>query len=216
MIPSQAESIRDLSEAPATKSDRGDSDFPRLIAPVSCTERLDLHEIFGRNAPLQVDLGCGNGSFLCELAQRMPANNFLGVERLLGRAQSSARKAKALGNVRVLRFETSYVVRHLLPPASVEKFYLLFPDPWPKRRHQRRRIVTVEFLKSIHDALAPGGVFHVATDQRDYLDQVKEHAAELRRFNISDADRADLPFTKFERKFNEQGAPIYRIELLKK
>ena len=111
----------------------------------SLTDHLDLQKIFERNAPLHVDLGCGDGLFLCGLAQRMPDKNFLGIERLLNRVRTSARKVARLDNVRLLRMESSYAVRYLLPAESVERFYLLFPDPWPKRRHHRRRIVTPGF-----------------------------------------------------------------------
>jgi tRNA (guanine-N7-)-methyltransferase len=104
----------------------------------SFVDRLDIEKVFGRSAPLQVDLGCGDGSFLCALAQRNPDQNFLGIERLLGRIRSAARKAAMVGNVRLLRMESSYAVRYLLPAGLVETFYLLFPDPWPKRRHWRR------------------------------------------------------------------------------
>ena len=118
----------------------------RVIALDSLTDRLDLDEIFGRKAPLHVDLGCGDGSFLCAMAQRMPDKNFLGIERLLNRVRTSARKAAPLDNVRLLRMESSYAVRYLLPPESVERFYLLFPDPWPKRRPHRRRISLARFM----------------------------------------------------------------------
>src|SRR5207244_5495469 len=91
-----------------------------LIELDSVTDRLDLEKIFGRNAPLHVDLGCGDGSFLCALAERMPEKNFLGIERLLGRIRSAARKAATVGNVRLLRMESSYAVRYLLPAGSVE------------------------------------------------------------------------------------------------
>ena len=124
----------------------------------SLTQQLDLEKIFGRKAPLHVDLGCGEGSFLCALAQRLPDKNFLGIERLLGRIRGSARKAASLGNVRLLQMESSYAVHYLLPARSVETFYLLFPDPWPKRRHHRRRIVTQDFLNCVHTALEENGV----------------------------------------------------------
>src|SRR6266446_8855037 len=123
-----------------------------IIEPKSLVERLDLEKLFRRNAPLHVDLGCGDGSFLCALAQRMPEKNFLGIERLVGRTRTVARKAARIGNVRLLRMEISYAVRYLLPPASVETFYLLFPDPWPKRQHWQRRIVNENFLRAISQA----------------------------------------------------------------
>src|SRR5215470_9929315 len=108
--------------------------------------RLDLVQLFGRSAPLHVDLGCGDGSFLCEMARQFPNRNFLGIERLTKRVEKVRRRAEEVENVRVLRADTLYAVRYLLPESSVETFYLLFPDPWPKRRHQVRRIFTPDFL----------------------------------------------------------------------
>ena len=166
----------------------------RLIAqsPESLTNRLDLEKIFGRKAPLHVDLGCGDGLFLCALAQRLPDENFLGIERLLGRIRSAARKAASLDNVQLLQMESFYAVRYLLPAESVETFYLLFPDPWPKRRHHRRRIVTLDFLKSIHAALEHNGVIYIATDHLDYFRKIKKTAESIPGFAIDDAD-VDLP-----------------------
>src|SRR5438132_2868958 len=140
----------------------------------SLTNGLDLEKIFGRKAPLHIDVGCGEGSFLCALAQRLPDKNFLGIERLLGRIRSSARKAASLSNVRLLQMESSYAVRYLLPPGSVETVYLLFPDPWPKRRHHRRRIVTLEFLHSVHIALEKNGLIYIVTDHLDYFQKIEE------------------------------------------
>src|SRR6266550_7815868 len=142
----------------------------------SLTNGLDLEKIFGRKAPLHVDLGCGDGSFLCALAQRLPARNFLGIERLRGRIRSSARKVARLENVRLLQIESSYAVRYLLPAGSVETFYLLFPDPWPKRRHHPHRLVTPDFLNSVHVALQKNGVIYIATDHLDYFRKIQDIA----------------------------------------
>jgi tRNA (guanine-N7-)-methyltransferase len=187
--------------------------FP-LIALDSLTDHLDLEKIFGRKAPLHIDLGCGDGSFLCALAQRMPDKNFLGIERLLGRIHTSARKAAALDNVQLLRMESSYAVRYLLPPGSVETFYLLFPDPWPKRRHDRRRIVTQDFLGSIHAALEENGVIYIATDDLDYFGRIRKIAELNRDFVITDAD-IDLPPSKFGLIFRGKGVPIHWLALRK-
>jgi tRNA (guanine-N7-)-methyltransferase len=221
------------------------------VVPENYVAALDLEKIFGRRGPLQVDLGCGEGSFLCELAARFPDKNFLGIERLGGRVEKASRRGPSrtgikIDNIRVLQMETSYAVRYLLPSESVETFYLLFPDPWPKRRHHRRRIFSPEFLDSIHRALEPGGVLHIATDHLDYFQHMKHvalaiaqrTASELDRFNRSSfpigslqLDRfkrsgcsafevitgrdLELPPTKFEKRFREQGAPIYRLVLRK-
>jgi tRNA (guanine-N7-)-methyltransferase len=168
---------------------------------------------------------------LCELAQRHPAKDFLGIDRLVGRVAKACRKAAALENVRILNVESSYAVGCLLPERSVETFYLLFPDPWPKRRHHRRRIVTPAFLESIHRALSDGGLFRIATDQLDYFEQIQRIAenhsgfATLKEFASPDylgvveaeANPAwmNLPPTKFERRFNALEAPIYRLALRK-
>jgi tRNA (guanine-N7-)-methyltransferase len=186
----------------------------RVLELDSLLDRLDLEKIFGREVPLHVDLGCGDGSFLCALAKRMPDKNFLGIERLLNRVRSSARKAAALDNVRLLRVESSYAVRYLLPGESVERFYLLFPDPWPKRRHHRRRIVTPDFLSSIHTAVQKDGSMYIATDDVDYLGKIKEIVESDSGFAISDAD-VDLPPSRFGLVFRQKGAPIHSLLLRK-
>ena len=185
------------------------------LVPETYVAPLDLLAIFGRTAPLHVDLGCGEGSFLCELASRYPEENFLGIDRLVGRVAKACRKADAMGNVRILNVESSYAVGSLLPERSVETFYLLFPDPWPKRRHHRRRIVKTDFLDSIHRALADGGFFRIATDQFDYFEKIRALAENYAGFAIVCLDDVDLPLTKFERRFREMSAPIYRLSLRK-
>jgi tRNA (guanine-N7-)-methyltransferase len=186
-----------------------------LIELESLLNRLDVKKIFGRDAALHVDLGCGDGSFLCALAQRMPEKNFLGIERLLGRFRRAAVKAAKIRNVRVLRMESSYVVRYLLPPRSVETFYLLFPDPWPKRRHWRRRIVTPDLLKAISQALVQGGTLLIATDHVSYLEKIKEIAQTNLDLAIVDPANVDLPQSRFARVFQQQGAAIHWLELRK-
>src|SRR5262249_43993137 len=152
--------------------------------PDSQIARLDLVELFGRNAPLHVDLGCGDGSFLCEMAQQFPKRNFLGVERLTKRVEKVRRKAEKIENVRVLRADTLFAVRYLLPESSVETFYLLFPDPWPKRRHQFRRIFARDFLDAIAIALEQHGILRVATDQLDYFHQIERLSLAHLQFQV--------------------------------
>ena len=187
------------------------------LVPELQVARLDVAELFGRNAPLHVDLGCGDGSFLCEMAQRFLKINFLGIERLTKRVEKIRRKAEKIENVRVLRADSLFAVRHLLPESSVETFYLLFPDPWPKRRHQFRRIFTRDFLVEIAVALEKHGVLRIATDQLEYFQQVERISRAHLQFQVvpPSPDDAVLPVTKFEKKFRKQGAPIYRLTLRK-
>src|SRR5262249_23571855 len=139
------------------------------FTPANYFAPLDLAELFGRIAPLEVDLGCGDGGFIAQLAANFPGRNFLGIEKLGGRVRRACKKASRLKvrNVRVVRVESSYAIQYLLPAGSADVVHLLFPDPWPKRKHKRRRIVQPAFLESVHRLLAPGGRFRIATDQEN-------------------------------------------------
>ena len=187
------------------------------LSPELQIARLDLVQLFGRSAPLHVDLGCGDGSFVCEMAQQLSNSNFLGIERLTKRVEKVRRKAEKIENVRVLRADTLFAVRDLLPESSVGTFYLLFPDPWPKRRHQLRRVFTRDFLDAMAVALEQEGIVRVATDQLDYFHQIERLSCAHLQFQVVPAspDESVLPLTKFERKFRDRGAPIYRLTLRK-
>jgi tRNA (guanine-N7-)-methyltransferase len=178
---------------------------------------LNLSALFGRTAPLQVDLGCGDGSFLAAVAAANPERNFIGVERLLGRSRSACRKITVgeLTNVRVLRCEISCAVESLLPSESVSVFHLMFPDPWPKRRHAPRRIVTKVFLDSIHRALVPHGTLRITTDQIDYFRKIESLADEAPGFLRTADERTQSGSSTFEKRFRQSGTEIYRLVLRK-
>lgn len=178
--------------------------------------QLDLHSIYGRCAPLHVDLGCGDGSLLVAAAAANSDQDFLGIERLLGRVRSASRKIELskLPNARVWRGDISDVVR-LLPPSSVDVFYLMFPDPWPKRRHFRRRLVTEKFLCCILRTLVPRGLLHIATDQIAYFRKIESLASASPGFVTMSDTRIQPAPTTFEKRFNQAGAEIYRLVLRK-
>ena len=113
-----------------------------------------------------------------ESARHFPERNFLGIERLLGRVRKTCRVASETGltNLRVLRLELDYTVRYLLPENSVWRFHLNFPDPWPKRRHQTRRVVDGEFLEAIHRGLIDDGELWIKTDHEAYFQQITKAA----------------------------------------
>jgi tRNA (guanine-N7-)-methyltransferase len=184
--------------------------------PKSLISALEFDKVFSRLAPLEIDLGCGDGAFLAALAQENPTRNFLGIERLLGRVRSVCHKIARLDlrNARILRVESNYAVTHLLPAGSVTTFHLLFPDPWPKRRHHRRRAFTPEFVSSIHRALIAGGLFHVATDHADYFHQIERVIATTDLFLIS-REQYHFPPTSFEQKYAARGLSIHRLLLRK-
>jgi len=120
-----------------------------------------------------------------------------------------------VSNVRLLRVEISYAVKYLIPADSTSAAHLLFPDPWPKRRHERRRIVTTDFIAAVHRALVPDGFFHIATDQADYFAAIRALITSFRFREESAEHDEDLPVTTFEKRFLAAGAPIYRLTLRK-
>jgi tRNA (guanine-N7-)-methyltransferase len=184
--------------------------------PKSVTDTLDFSEIFPRPVPVEVDLGCGDGTFLAAIAEKNPGHNFLGIERLLGRVRRACRKIARLQlkNARVLRLDAGYAVTNLLPATSVTAFHLLFPDPWPKRRHHRRRTFTPEFLAAIERALVPSGLLHISTDHPDYFHQIQRVIAATDIFTISGEENV-FPSTTFEQRFVARGLSIQRLLLRK-
>ena len=188
------------------------------LIPPSYFEPLQIDLAFARPAPLEVDIGCGEGSFLVAMAARFPERNFLGIERLLGRIRKTCRRtaARNLENVRVLRLESSYTVQHLLPPGSVSVFHVMFPDPWPKRKHHRRRLIADPFLDTIHAALCEMGELRLTTDDADYFAHMKRVCLARTDFEpVPWPDDPAYPQTDFERGFRARGLPIHRLLLRK-
>ncbi|MFZ1219391.1 MAG: tRNA (guanosine(46)-N7)-methyltransferase TrmB [Chthoniobacterales bacterium] len=188
------------------------------IIPANFFAPLEFGAIYSRAAAgLEVDLGCGDGSFLLAAATANPLRNFLGIERLAGRVRSACHKITTSGvtNARVLRCELSYAVQHLLPAGSVTVFHLLFPDPWPKRRHSSRRIVTESFLESLHRGLASRGTIRIATDQLEYFRQIERVAEASSQFEAVSEDQAFGGVSTFERRFRRDAVKIHRLVLRK-
>ena len=187
------------------------------FVPSDYFRRAKVEEMFPGRAdrPLEVDLGCGDGGFLLEMAAQYPERNFLGVERLLGRVRKVCRKAArgGLSNLKVLRLESAYTVEWLLPKNSVSRVHLLFPDPWPKKRHQRRRLVTPEFLESVADLLTAGGEFCFKTDDDEYFEVVNDAVRNVSRLAPEKWDlQADsYAETDFERQWRGAGREILRL-----
>lgn len=189
------------------------------IVPEDRDRALDVAQIFGRVAPLEVDLGCGDGTFLATLAREQPERNFLGVERMPGRVRATCRKIgdEQLPNARVVRAEILEALRPLLAPGSVEVCHLLFSDPWPKRRHSTRRVFTVEFLCAVARVLMPGGMLRVATDHEEYFAAMERTWPRVSEFEVCPAGEIKPSFsTTFENRFRGGGARIHRVVLRKR
>jgi tRNA (guanine-N7-)-methyltransferase len=184
----------------------------------SVVERLDLARMFAQTQPVEVELGSGDGSFLAHYAGRHGARNFIGVERLLGRLRKLDRKALRLGlnNVRAVRIEAAYFLERLLPPASAEALHIYFPDPWPKRRHHKHRLINDRFPLLARQALADGGVVYVRTDDAEYFARMKEVFGACAFFaETPTPEELAATLTDFERGFLDKGIQTLRVAFRK-
>lgn len=182
---------------------------PSLIYDLpSVVERLQIDRLFPREQLLEVELGCGDASFLVEYAARHPEHNFIGVERLLGRMRKLDRKGRRVGliNLRGVRIESAYFLEFLLPPHSAAALHIYFPDPWPKLKHRRHRLINQSFAALAWQALAPGGVVYLRTDDADYFGQMTEVFRADQRFqSVETPPELAAGLTDFEREFNARG-----------
>lgn len=177
---------------------------------------LNLDALFGRQAERVLEIGFGNGETLVQQASDEPGRDFIGVEVHrpgVGHCLLSAEKA-ALRNLKVIVHDAVEVLRDQLPPESLQRINLYFPDPWPKKRHHKRRLLQPAFLDLVAGRLAPGGTLRVATDWQNYaehIDEVVAGSAELsvveRREHAGDRP-LDRPVTKFERRGLKRGHRI--------
>ena len=195
-------------------------DLARLVLfePADYFARAQMSDLFARPAPLEVDIGSGEGTYILTLAQRHPERNFLGIERLLGRVRKTCRKAARanLTNLRMLRLEIAYALRYLLPPECVTVAHVLFPDPWPKRYHQSRRLIQDGFMEALHGILVPGGELRIKTDDEPYFLWMEKVLGRAKGYERLDwPDELETPTTDFEARFVAQGLPIYRARLRK-
>jgi tRNA (guanine-N7-)-methyltransferase len=187
------------------------------FVPADYFHALPLAEVFPQAASIEVDLGCGDGAYLAARAGQYLDRNFLGIERLQGRVRSACRKIlhADVTNARILRVEIGYAVAHLLPARSVEVFHLMFPDPWPKRRHSRRRVVTEDFLAALCRALTATGSLRIATDQTEYFREIERMVARMPQFIVTPSRDALDPLSTFEQRFSRDEVEIHRIVLRK-
>jgi tRNA (guanine-N7-)-methyltransferase len=182
-----------------------------ILTPASITEPLPVDAIFASGAPLEVDVGAGKGRFLLARASANPDVCYLAIERLLGRVRKIDSKLtrNGLANVRIIRLEAFYALQFLLPPKRIRTVYIHFPDPWPKRRHHKRRLFSPEFLDILHDRLEPGGTVQIATDHLDYFEAIrKAFARDTRYREAAPIPRKPEEQTDFELIFRGQGKPI--------
>jgi tRNA (guanine-N7-)-methyltransferase len=195
-----------------------DALLPRYGIPYA-ESVVDLDAIFGRRAPRALEIGFGNGETLVALAAASPEKDFLGVEVHppgVGHCLLAI-EARSLANVRVIMHDAVEVLAQMLAPASLDEVLLYFPDPWPKKRHHKRRIVQPDFVALVADRLRPGGMFRLATDWEPYAAWMLEvlGASEQLENAVSDggfAGGGQRDATRFEQRGRRLGHEVFDLE----
>ena len=170
-------------------------------------------ELFGRIAPVEVDLGAGDGIYVEARARREPERDFVAVERLLGRATKIAKKSirNRFFNLKVLRLESWYFIKNLCPAGSLDAITLRYPDPWPKRRHHGNRILNREFARDAALAVKSAGLFKLTTDDREYFDWAEKEMSHCQDWRSDPSwDGKNEPTSEFEELFAKEGRQVYR------
>ena len=180
----------------------------------SIVERIDLADLFPSGQPLEVELGSGDGSFLVEYAQRHAAHNFIGVERLLGRMRKLDRKGRRAGLDEPARGAHRVLLLSRIPAAAGARrsaLHIYFPDPWPKRKHRRHRLINERFPVLARQALAPGGTVYLRTDDEDYFQQMVGVFGPCQDFRqVETPPELAALLTDFEKDFQARGIKTLR------
>jgi len=172
---------------------------------------IDPERIFGRQAPLILEIGFGNGELLTTMAADHPERNFLGIEVHEPGVRHCLLCIDRLGltNVRLLRHDAIEVLENQIPDAALHGIHLFFPDPWPKKRQHKRRIVQPDFVTLLGHKIETGGYFHPATDWKSYAQHIDETVTKNRAFKAMEAKTSKRPETKFERRGKRLGHEIW-------
>ena len=190
--------------------------LPRFGIPFA-HERLDLDRAFGRRAPRILEIGFGMGETTAQIAALNPRNDYLGIEVHTPGVGGLLKLLadRALTNVRVIQHDAVEVLTHMIAPSSFDAAHVFFPDPWPKKRHHKRRLFQPTFVALLANCLKPGAYLHVATDWENYAEQILGVlSAEPLLVNTAPAyaDRPDSrPLTKFETRGLKLGHPVWDI-----
>lgn len=174
--------------------------------------RLDITQIFDQPAPVVLEIGCGNGDLLTRMATRTPERNFLGIEVYRSGVGSLLRKTLALSlkNLRVICADAVKTIDHI-PDNSLSQVMIMFPDPWPKKRHHKRRLVTTGFIGSLTPKMKPGSLLCLATDSKPYAEEMRLAVECTKRYRSRATGQIKLPQTAFEKRARRAGRPIFNL-----
>jgi tRNA (guanine-N7-)-methyltransferase len=178
---------------------------------------LDFAAVFGRDAPTVLEIGFGMGETTAAIAQAHPETNYLAIEVHSPGVGSLLKliAERGLSNVRIVQYDAVEVIEHMIAPAAAAGIHIFFPDPWPKKRHHKRRLIRAPFVHVVASCLAPGGYLHLATDWEDYAQQMLDvlNQEPLLVNTVPDyAPRPDhRPLTKFEQRGRKLGHPVWDL-----
>jgi tRNA (guanine-N7-)-methyltransferase len=195
--------------------------LPKLGVPYAPVP-LDFPALFGRSAPVVVEVGSGMGETTAVIARDNPDTDYLAIEVHAPGVGSLLKRLaeESIGNVRVVQHDAVEVLRDMVPAASLAGLHVFFPDPWPKKRHHKRRLIQPEFARLAAERLAPGGYIHVATDWEEYAQHVLEVLSSEQFLENTAEDYAPRPAarpqTKFERRGLKLGHGVWDIVFTRK
>jgi tRNA (guanine-N7-)-methyltransferase len=196
---------------------------PVFVPEAQLKKAGSFSALFGNDNPLCLEIGCGIGDFVVQIAERHPEQNFIAIDIFnQGCRQTCSRiEESGLANIRMMRIEARYLMHHYLGKDSLAALYINCPDPWPKKRHRKRRLLNKDFLNLALYCLKPDGVLNFTTDFVDYGESTGELLAADPRFknrhnSAYSHDLGDYPVSKYMRRFLDQGQPIYFCSYAKK
>jgi len=187
--------------------------------------RIDFVRLFGRLAPLHIEIGVGRGTFILNQAKTNPNTDFLGIEWASKYYRYSVDRIGRwnLTNVRIIRTDATAFIADFLPDSCADCFHIYFPDPWPKKRHHKRRFLNTANADQLLRCLKPAGIIRIVTDHAEYFDQIKnvltEKADSLEEVDFlpaAGADTGEWVGSNFERKYLKENRPIFFIAVRKK
>lgn len=190
--------------------------LPRYGIPFN-ESLLDLNQVFGRTAPKILEIGFGMGESTATIAQNNPENDYLGIEVHTPGVGSLLNQIENLGltNLRIIQHDAAEVLQHMLPVQCLNGIHIFFPDPWPKARHHKRRLIQPVLVTRLCEHLKAGGYIHVATDWEDYAAQILQVLSHEPQLSNTVADYAPRPqyrpLTKFEQRGLKLGHGVWDL-----
>lgn len=204
------------------------TNHPLVVEPIgldveTLAKPINWAEMFENANPVELEIGMGKGTFLTEQARARPETNFFGIEwaRWFWRYASDRLRRHNCMNARTVRAEASFFLTEFVPAESLSVLHIYFPDPWPKARHHKRRLIQPKFMPIVERVLKPGGRLQVVSDHKGYFEENIDPSVRGSNLRVVDYNRpesaseGEFVGTNFERKYRREGRPFYAIAAVK-